>query len=67
MDPTRQPGLLRIEDYCSYRDEPIWIVGEEGDRWKIQTEHRIDLNGYGHYFDPGQTLIIEKSRVIGTL
>ncbi len=42
----------------------ILIVGEDGDRYKIQTDTRICIDGRSTYLDPGQTLYVPKSLVV---
>ncbi len=42
----------------------VWIVGVDGDRYKIQTDTRICVDGRSTYLDPGQTLYVPKSSVV---
>ncbi len=42
----------------------VWVVGEDGDRYKIQTDNSLTLPGNSLPFEPGQTLYVRKYSVV---
>ena len=42
----------------------VWVVGEDGHRYKIQTDQNVKPPGRTQDFEPGQTLYVPKSSVM---
>ena len=60
----KKAAFLRFGQGAMRGEVAILIVGEDGDRYKIQTDTRICIDGRSTYLDPGQTLYVPKSLVV---
>ncbi len=59
----KKAAFLRFSQGAMHGEVFVWVVGTDGDRYKIQTDTRICIDGRSTYLDPGQTLYIPKSSV----
>ncbi len=55
--------FIRFDQGAMHVELAVWVVGQEGDQYKIQTDNRIKLPGRTQHFEPGQTLYVPKSSV----
>ena len=61
----KKAAFLRFGQGAAMRGEAaVWIVGDAGDRYKIQSDTRVCIDGRSTYLDPGQTLYVPKSSVV---
>ena len=60
----KKAAFLRYGQGVMRGEVSIWVVGEDGDRYKIQTDSRISIDGRSTYLEPGQTLYVPKSSVV---
>ncbi len=60
----KKAAFLRFSQGAMRGKVAIWIVGDDGDRYKIQTDTRICIDGRNSYLDPEQTLYVPKWSVV---
>ena len=60
----KRAAFLRFSQGAMHGEVAIWIVGDDGDRYKIQANTRICIDGRSTHLDPGQTLYVPKSSVV---
>ena len=60
----KKVAFLRFSQGAMRGEVSVGIIGEDGDRYKIQTDHIIKLPDNSLDFEPGQTLYVPKSSVV---
>ncbi len=63
----KKAAFLRFSQGAMRGEVAIWFVGDDRDRYKIQTDTRICIDSRTSYLAPGQTLYVPKSSVVMAL
>ncbi len=59
-------GVLCLQDWSGYSEQPILIVGETAKRYRIQTPNHqvtVKLSGRSRWLRPGFTALVPKHAV----
>ncbi len=60
----KKAAFLRLSNDVYRGEVLVLVVGEDGDRYKIETDRRICIDGKRLFLDPGQTRYVLKSSVV---
>ncbi len=63
-DKRRRVAFYRFSQGAMRGEVAIWVVGENGDRYMIQTDNSVKLPGRTQSFEPGQTSYVRKYSVV---
>lgn len=59
----KRRAFIRLHDAAvGYREEAIWVVGESGSNYEIETDKTLKLEGK-RILEPGQTMVIAKNAI----